>query len=106
MGVVFFFFLLSSYWLSCVLLPIPRPSSAATVDRPPLLRVDDGGGATFKPLPLAASSTLEVGDATYAIGNPFGLDHTLTSGIVSALDRRIDAPDGYAIDHVSGRTRR
>jgi len=65
-----------------------------------LLRVADRDGETFAPLRLADSSKLEVGDATYAIGNPFGLDHTFTSGVVSALDRQIDAPDGYAIDHV------
>ncbi len=82
-----------------------------------LLRVDPGGGpasaghvagsgtpstgsATFRPLTLADSDQLEVGDATYAIGSPFGLASTLTSGVVSALDRSIDAPNGFAIDHV------
>jgi putative serine protease PepD len=65
-----------------------------------VLRVQDDGGATFKPLTFADSSRLQVGDTTYAIGNPFGLDHTLTSGVVSALGRQIDAPNGYAIDHV------
>jgi putative serine protease PepD len=38
-----------------------------------------------------------VGDPTYAIGNPFGLDHTLTTGIVSALQRNLQAPDGATI---------
>jgi len=38
-----------------------------------------------------------VGDPTYAIGNPFGLDHTLTTGIVSALQRSLQAPDGATI---------
>jgi putative serine protease PepD len=65
-----------------------------------LLRVEGAGGETFAPLPLADSGALEVGDATYAIGNPFGLDHTLTSGIVSALDRQISAPNGFTIDRV------
>jgi putative serine protease PepD len=65
-----------------------------------VLRVQDDAGATFTPLTFADSSKLQVGDTTYAIGNPFGLDHTLTSGVVSALDRQIDAPNGYAIDHV------
>src|SRR5262249_45452177 len=46
------------------------------------------------------SSKVEVGQTTYAIGNPYGLDHTFTSGIVSALDREIQAPDGTPIDHV------
>ncbi|MFL5818086.1 MAG: S1C family serine protease [Conexibacter sp.] len=65
-----------------------------------VLRVDDSGGRTFVPLTFADSSKLQVGDTTYAIGNPFGLDHTLTSGVVSALGRQIDAPNGYAIDQV------
>ncbi|HEV7773506.1 MAG TPA: trypsin-like peptidase domain-containing protein [Conexibacter sp.] len=65
-----------------------------------VLRVDDSSGQTFTPLTFADSSKLQVGDTTYAIGNPFGLDHTLTSGVVSALDRQIDAPNGYAIDRV------
>jgi putative serine protease PepD len=65
-----------------------------------LLRVEDAGGKVFTPLQLADSDGLEVGDATYAIGNPFGLDRTLTSGVVSALDRQIRAPNGYAIDRV------
>ena len=65
-----------------------------------LLRVRDAGGRTFAPLALADSGGVQVGDAAYAIGNPFGLDETLTSGIVSALDRRIDAPNGSAIDRV------
>ena len=38
-----------------------------------------------------------MGDPTYAIGNPFGLDHTLTTGIVSALQRSLQAPDGATI---------
>jgi len=65
-----------------------------------LLRVRDAGGRTFAPLALARSGGVQVGDPAYAIGNPFGLDETLTSGIVSALDRRIAAPNGVAIDRV------
>ena len=40
---------------------------------------------------------VEVGDPTYAIGNPYGLDHTLTTGVVSAVDRDLQAPDGGTI---------
>ncbi len=43
---------------------------------------------------------MEVGDPVVAIGNPFGLDRTVTSGIVSALQRQIEAPDGFSITNV------
>lgn len=56
--------------------------------------------SNLKPLSFADSSKVEVGDEVFAIGNPYGLDHTLTSGIVSALDRDIDAPDGTPIKDV------
>ncbi len=49
------------------------------------------------PLALGNSSKVEVGDPVVAIGNPFGLDRTVTSGIVSALQRQIQAPNGFAI---------
>jgi S1-C subfamily serine protease len=52
------------------------------------------------PLPLGDSDTVSVGDEVVAIGNPFGLDRTVTAGIVSALQRPIQAPNGYTIDHV------
>ena len=60
-----------------------------------LLDVDAEGLPTLE---LGDSDGVEVGDATYAIGNPFGLDHTLTTGVVSALDRALQAPDGGTID--------
>jgi putative serine protease PepD len=49
------------------------------------------------PLALADSARVRVGDLAIAIGNPFGLERTLTAGVVSALGREIDAPDGFAI---------
>lgn len=52
------------------------------------------------PLTLGDSSKMEVGDPVVAIGNPFGLDRTVTSGIVSALQRQIQAPNGFSIDNV------
>ncbi|HVY97685.1 MAG TPA: trypsin-like peptidase domain-containing protein [Solirubrobacterales bacterium] len=52
------------------------------------------------PLTLGDSSKVEVGDPVVAIGNPFGLDRTVTSGIVSALQRQIQAPNGFSIDNV------
>src|SRR5437868_8603382 len=52
------------------------------------------------PLSLGDSDSIRVGDAVVAIGNPFGLDRSITSGIVSALQRPIQAPNGFTIDHV------
>jgi len=52
------------------------------------------------PLTLGDSDAMEVGDPVVAIGNPFGLDRTVTSGIVSALQRQIQAPNGFSIDNV------
>ena len=49
------------------------------------------------PLPIGTSETLEVGQTVFAIGNPFGLDWTLTKGIVSALDRELPAGAGMVI---------
>jgi S1-C subfamily serine protease len=57
-------------------------------------------GEVLKPIPLGDSSTLQVGQKVFAIGNPFGLDHTITSGIVSALDREITAVTGRTIQGV------
>ena len=64
-----------------------------------LLEVDAPKSA-FHPLTLGRSSEAEVGDPVVAIGNPFGLDRTVTSGIVSALQRNIQAPNGFSISHV------
>ncbi len=61
-----------------------------------VLRIDHSGLAV-QPLKLARASTVEVGDPAYAIGSPYGLNWTLTTGIVSALDRTIRAPDGTSI---------
>jgi S1-C subfamily serine protease len=49
------------------------------------------------PLPLGDANSLQVGQYVLAIGNPFGLDRTLTSGIISALDRTIDSSSGSVI---------
>jgi len=54
----------------------------------------------LQPLTLGRSAEMEVGDPVVAIGNPFGLDRTVTSGIVSALQRQIQAPNGFSISHV------
>lgn len=52
------------------------------------------------PVALGTSADLQVGQSVYAIGNPFGLDHTLTAGIVSALGREIKTGNGRIIDSV------
>jgi S1-C subfamily serine protease len=52
------------------------------------------------PLPIGDSENLQVGQKVFAIGNPFGLDHTITAGIVSALDREINAVTGRTIQGV------
>jgi putative serine protease PepD len=54
-------------------------------------------GLGLKALTLTSSSSVRVGDGVYAIGNPYGLEETLTHGIVSALGREIEAPDGAKI---------
>jgi len=64
-----------------------------------LLKVD-APKSQIHPLTLGRSSEMEVGDPVVAIGNPFGLDRTVTSGIVSALQRQIQAPNGFSISHV------
>jgi S1-C subfamily serine protease len=60
----------------------------------------DAPQSQLHPLTLGHSSEAEVGDPVVAIGNPFGLDRTVTSGIVSALQRQIQAPNGFSIDNV------
>ena len=64
-----------------------------------VLRVATAANA-LTPLPLGNSDVVRVGDPVVAIGNPFGLDRTVTSGIVSALQRLITAPNRFTIDHV------
>ena len=53
--------------------------------------------SALHPLAFGDSGSLAVGDPVYAIGNPFGLDRTMTAGIVSALGREIQAPNGFTI---------
>jgi len=64
-----------------------------------VLKVDARSRA-LTPLKLGDSDAVNVGDAVVAIGNPFGLERSITAGIVSALQREIRAPNLYAIDHV------
>jgi S1-C subfamily serine protease len=60
----------------------------------------DAPANQLHPLALGDSSQVEVGEPVVAIGNPFGLERTVTAGIVSALQRQIQAPNGFSISHV------
>jgi S1-C subfamily serine protease len=57
-------------------------------------------GLTLHPLTLGDSAGAQVGDPVYAIGNPFDLERTLTTGVISALQRQIQAPNGFTINNV------
>jgi S1-C subfamily serine protease len=63
-----------------------------------VLKVDAHARA-LTPLALGNSDAVAVGDPVYAIGNPFGFTRTLTTGVVSALQRQIEAPNTLTIDH-------
>jgi putative serine protease PepD len=58
----------------------------------------DAPSSLLQPLSLGASSKLAVGDSVVAIGSPFGLEETVTTGIVSALHREMTSPNSFAID--------
>lgn len=57
-------------------------------------------GKALVPVAVGVSENLRVGQKVFAIGNPFGLDWTLTTGIVSALDRSLDSESGSVIRHL------
>ena len=65
-----------------------------------VLHVDPAKAGTLRPLALADSDQVHVGDSAVAIGFPLGLDKTATAGIVSGLGREIRAPNGFSIDKV------
>jgi S1-C subfamily serine protease len=78
------------------------PIRARIVGRDPstdlaLVKVDPRAAGKLTPLPLGDSGAVRVADEVLAIGNPFGLERTLTVGVVSATDRTIDAPNGAQI---------
>jgi S1-C subfamily serine protease len=64
-----------------------------------VLRID-APRERLRPLPRGTSANLRVGQYAMAIGNPFGLDQTLTTGVISALGRRIQAMNGRPIQGV------
>ena len=71
--------------------PELRPRGAAPRPRPRSCR---------PPIPIGSSADLKVGQAAFAIGNPFGLDQTLTTGVISALQRRLPTSEGREIADV------
>lgn len=64
-----------------------------------VLRIKAPPGDLY-PIDLGDSAGLRVGQSTYAIGNPFGLDHTLTTGVLSGLGREMKSPTGRTISNV------
>ena len=64
-----------------------------------LLRIN-APASKLRPIPVGESANLQVGQKTFAIGNPFGLDQTLTTGVLSALGRTIQAVTGRPIEDV------
>jgi putative serine protease PepD len=59
----------------------------------------DPSGLNLTPLNLGDSSTVQVGNTVYALGNPFGYTNSFSEGIVSGLDRTMTAPNGFTIGH-------
>jgi S1-C subfamily serine protease len=60
----------------------------------------DAPRSLLKPITIGSSENLKVGQQALAIGNPFGLDHTLTSGIISGTGRQVTSPSGRPINNV------
>jgi S1-C subfamily serine protease len=65
-----------------------------------VLKIDPSDVENLTPVPLGDSSKMQVGDPVIAIGNPFGYSRTVTTGIVSGLQREIQAPNGFTIPDV------
>jgi S1-C subfamily serine protease len=65
-----------------------------------VLKIDSSKVDNLTPIPLGDSSKVQVGDPVIAIGNPFGYARTVTTGIVSGLQREIQAPNGFTIPDV------
>jgi len=60
----------------------------------------DAPAEKLRPIPVGTSFDLKVGQKVFAIGNPFGLDHTLTTGVISGLNRRMRSVSGRTIKEV------
>ncbi len=64
------------------------------------IKIDASAAQGIRPLQLADSDKVQVGDSAIAIGYPLGLDRTATAGIISGLERQIESPNGFSIDKV------
>jgi putative serine protease PepD len=64
-----------------------------------VIKLADTSGLNLHPLTLGDSSSVQIGDAVYALGNPFGYTNSFSEGIVSGLDRSMTAPNGFTIGH-------
>jgi putative serine protease PepD len=62
-----------------------------------LVKIDPSQTGTLTPVKLGDSSQVKVGEAVVAIGNPLGLDFSLSTGVVSATDRELQSPNGATI---------
>ena len=83
--------------------PVYRRAAVVAIDQRndlAVLHVNMRGVPSIRPVKRGDSTSVRVGDPTLTIGNPFGLDRTLTSGIVSALQHQIKAADGSVINNV------
>lgn len=60
----------------------------------------DNGPSSLQPITIGSSRDLSVGQYSFAIGSPFGLDYTLTTGVISALGRKIDGIGGVKIHNM------
>eukprot|EP00981_Chlorochromonas_danica_P000732 scaffold156_cov173-Ochromonas_danica.AAC.20 len=69
-------------------------------DKDVAVLIVDNNGIHWKPIKKGTSSSLKVGQFALAIGNPFGLDHTLTTGVVSGLGREVRSPSNKPINNV------
>lgn len=83
---------------------MPEPMKATVIGLAPeydlaVLQVD-APKEKLAPIPIGSSNDLQVGQSAMAIGFPFGLDHTLTTGVVSALGRRMGSPGNRVIEDV------
>jgi putative serine protease PepD len=64
-----------------------------------LIKVDPSQTPTLDPIPLGDSSKVQVGEQVVAIGNPLGLEFSLSSGVISSTDRQVQSPNGAVIDN-------